>query len=92
MASIDASLDPAGTDYVDLYQFHRWNCETPIEETMRALREVVQAGKARQIGASSMYAWRFAKAQHTAGAAGWPPGSRRCRTTTTWCAAKRSGK
>jgi aryl-alcohol dehydrogenase-like predicted oxidoreductase len=56
---------------VDLYQIHRWDNETPIEETMAALHEVVQAGKARYVGASSMYAWQFAKAQHTAQAAGW---------------------
>ena len=70
LASIDASLARLGTDYVDLYQIHRWDSETPIEETMAVLHEVVQAGKARYIGASSMYAWRFAKAQHAAQAAG----------------------
>ncbi|MQA85656.1 MAG: aldo/keto reductase [Streptosporangiales bacterium] len=70
MASIDASLNRLGTDYVDLYQIHRWDHETPIEETMAALHDVVQAGKARYIGASSMYAWQFAKAQYTAQAAG----------------------
>ena len=73
LAAIDASLDRLGTDYVDLYQIHRWDDETPIEETMEALHDVVQAGKARYIGASSMYAWQFAKAQHTAEAAGWTP-------------------
>ncbi len=71
LASIDASLDRLGTDYVDLYQIHRWDYETPIEETMEALHDVVRAGKARYIGASSMYAWQFAKAQHVAQAAGW---------------------
>ncbi len=71
LASIDASLDRLGTDYVDLYQIHRWDHETPIEETMAALHDVVRAGKARYIGASSMYAWQFAKAQYTAQAAGW---------------------
>jgi aryl-alcohol dehydrogenase-like predicted oxidoreductase len=71
LASIDASLGRLGTDYVDLYQIHRWDYETPIEETMEALHDVVRAGKARYIGASSMYAWQFAKAQHTAQAAGW---------------------
>jgi aryl-alcohol dehydrogenase-like predicted oxidoreductase len=71
MAAIDASLTRLGTDYVDLYQIHRWDHETPIEETMEALHDVVRAGKARYIGASSMYAWQFAKAQHTAQAAGW---------------------
>ncbi len=70
LASIDASLTRLGTDYVDLYQIHRWDPETPIEETMAVLHEVVQAGKARYIGASSMFAWRFAKAQHAAQAAG----------------------
>jgi len=64
--SIDASLRRLGTDYVDLYQIHRWDAETPIEETMDALNDVVRAGKARYIGASSMYAWQFAKAQYTA--------------------------
>jgi len=71
LAGIDDSLRRLGTDHVDLYQIHRWDHETPIEETMAALHEVVRAGKARYIGASSMYAWQFAKAQHTAQAAGW---------------------
>ena len=71
LAAIDASLRRLGTDYVDLYQIHRWDDETPIEETMEALHDVVRAGKARYIGASSMYAWQFAKAQHIAEAAGW---------------------
>ncbi|GAA0545336.1 aldo/keto reductase [Actinomadura livida] len=66
LSAIDASLRRLGTDYVDLYQIHRWDHETPIEETMQALDEVVKAGKARYIGASSMYAWQFAKAQHCA--------------------------
>jgi 1-deoxyxylulose-5-phosphate synthase len=70
MAAIDASLTRLGTDYVDLYQIHRWDYETPIEETMTALHDVVQAGKARYIGASSMYAWQFAKAQHVASTSG----------------------
>ncbi len=68
---IDASLKRLGTDYVDLYQIHRWDPETPIEETMEALHDVVRAGKARYIGASSMYAWQFAKAQHVAERHGW---------------------
>jgi aryl-alcohol dehydrogenase-like predicted oxidoreductase len=71
LAGIDASLNRLGTDYVDLYQIHRWDYETPVEETMEALHDVVRAGKARYIGASSMYAWQFAKAQHTAQTAGW---------------------
>jgi len=71
MDSIDASLRRLETDYVDLYQTHRWDYETPIEETLEALHDVVKAGKARYIGASSMYAWQFAKAQYTAGHHGW---------------------
>ncbi|GAA2553331.1 aldo/keto reductase [Pseudonocardia hydrocarbonoxydans] len=71
LASIDASLRRLGTDHVDLYQIHRWDPGTPIEETMEALHDVVRAGKARYIGASSMYAWQFAKAQHTADLGGW---------------------
>ncbi|MFI9836125.1 aldo/keto reductase [Nonomuraea sp. NPDC051941] len=70
-AAIDASLDRLGTDYVDLYQIHRWDDETPIEETMEALHDVVKAGKARYIGASSMWAWQFSKAQHVAEKNGW---------------------
>ena len=66
MASIDASLKRLELDYVDLYQIHRWDPRTPIEETMEALHDVVKAGKARYIGASSMYAWQFAKAQAVA--------------------------
>jgi 1-deoxyxylulose-5-phosphate synthase len=71
MSAIDASLRRLGTDYVDLYQIHRWDYETPIEETMAALHDVVAAGKARYIGASAMFAWQFAKAQHTAEGHGW---------------------
>src|SRR4051812_13858876 len=66
LASIDGSLQRLGHDYVDLYQIHRWDPRTPIEETMDALHDVVRAGKARYIGASSMYAWQFAKAQSVA--------------------------
>ena len=66
LAAIDASLQRLGTDYVDLYQIHRWDYETPIEETMEALHNVVRAGKARYLGASSMFAWQFAKAQQVA--------------------------
>ena len=69
--SIDRSLRRLGTDYVDLYQIHRYDSEVPIEETMEALNDVVRAGKARYIGVSSMYAWQFAKAQHTAEQHGW---------------------
>ncbi|WP_152208047.1 aldo/keto reductase [Marinobacter changyiensis] len=71
MAAIDSSLQRLGTDHVDLYQIHRWDYHTPIEETMEALHDVVKAGKARYIGASSMYAWQFSKAQHTAQMHGW---------------------
>jgi aryl-alcohol dehydrogenase-like predicted oxidoreductase len=68
---IDASLKRLGMDYVDLYQIHRWDPAVPIEETMEALNDVVRSGKARYIGASSMYAWQFAKAQHVAERNGW---------------------
>jgi aryl-alcohol dehydrogenase-like predicted oxidoreductase len=71
LSAIDASLRRLGTDYVDLYQIHRWDYETPIEETMAALHDVVRAGKARYIGASSMFAWQFAKAQYAAERNGW---------------------
>jgi aryl-alcohol dehydrogenase (NADP+) len=71
MTAIDASLARLGTDYVDLYQIHRWDPTVPIAETMEALHDVVKAGKARYIGASSMYAWQFAKAQYTASQRGW---------------------
>jgi aryl-alcohol dehydrogenase (NADP+) len=71
MKAIDSSLSRLGMEYVDLYQIHRWDDATPIEETMEALHDVVKAGKALYIGASSMYAWQFAKAQHTADLHGW---------------------
>jgi 1-deoxyxylulose-5-phosphate synthase len=70
LSAIDASLQRLGMDYVDLYQIHRWDPRTPIEETMQALHEVVRAGKARYIGASSMFAWQLAKAQQIATSAG----------------------
>jgi 1-deoxyxylulose-5-phosphate synthase len=73
LAAVDASLQRLGVEYVDLYQIHRWDYETPIEETMAALHDVVRAGKARYLGASSMYAWQFAKAQHIAHSAGTTP-------------------
>ncbi len=73
LAEIDASLRRLGTDYVDLYQIHRWDRSTPIAETMEALHDVVKAGKTRYIGASSMYAWQFAKAQYLAERHGWTP-------------------
>ncbi|MGK5642362.1 aldo/keto reductase [Streptomyces sp. URMC 126] len=71
--AIDASLRRLGTDYVDLYQVHRWDYDTPIEETLEALHDLVRAGKVRALGASSMWAWQFAKAQHLARAGGWTP-------------------
>jgi aryl-alcohol dehydrogenase-like predicted oxidoreductase len=71
LSSIDASLKRLGTDYVDLYQTHRWDYETSIEETLEALNDVVRAGKARYIGASSMYSWQFAKALYTSDLHGW---------------------
>jgi aryl-alcohol dehydrogenase (NADP+) len=72
LSEIDHSLTRLGVDYVDLYQIHRWDPATPIEETMEALADVVRAGKARYIGASSMFSWQFAKALFTADAHGWP--------------------
>ncbi|MEO7751835.1 MAG: aldo/keto reductase [Terracoccus sp.] len=71
MEQVDASLTRLGTDYVDLYQIHRFDPQTPVEETMQALHDVVQAGKARYIGASSMWAWQFAAMQHAADLGGW---------------------
>lgn len=71
MTEIDNSLRRLGTDYVDLYQIHRWDPNTPIEETMEALHDLVKSGKVRYIGASSMLAWQFAKAQHVAERNGW---------------------
>jgi aryl-alcohol dehydrogenase-like predicted oxidoreductase len=73
LSAVDASLTRLGLDYVDLYQIHRWDHHTPIEETMEALHDVVRAGKVRYLGASSMYAWQFAKAQHVAERHGWTP-------------------
>jgi len=71
LRAVDDSLRRLNTDYVDLYQMHRWNNETPIEETMEAFHDLVRAGKVRYLGASSMFAWQFAKAQYTAGRHGW---------------------
>ncbi|SFF33659.1 aldo/keto reductase [Curtobacterium sp. YR515] len=71
MQQIDASLARLGTDYVDLYQIHRFDPETPVEETMEALHDVVKAGKVRYLGASAMWAWQFAKMQHAADLHGW---------------------
>jgi 1-deoxyxylulose-5-phosphate synthase len=71
--AIDDSLRRLGTDYVDLYQIHRWDYSTPIEETLEALHDVVKSGKARYLGASSMHAWQFSKALHLARRHGWTP-------------------
>ncbi|RDZ06404.1 alcohol dehydrogenase [Priestia megaterium] len=71
MTEVDHSLRRLGTDYIDLYQIHRWDYNTPIEETMEALHDVVKAGKVRYIGASSMYTWQFQKANYTAERHGW---------------------
>jgi 1-deoxyxylulose-5-phosphate synthase len=71
LEQIDASLTRLGTDYVDLYQIHRFDPDCPVEETMEALHDIVKAGKVRYIGASSMYAWQFAKLQHAADLGGW---------------------
>ena len=73
LSEIDASLRRLGTDHVDLYQIHRWDPHTPVEETMEALHDVVKAGKARYLGASSMWTWQFAKAQSVAERRGWTP-------------------
>jgi aryl-alcohol dehydrogenase-like predicted oxidoreductase len=73
MIEIDASLRRLGTDYVDLYQIHRWDDHTPIEETLEALHDLIKAGKVRYIGASSMHAWQFSKAQYVARQNGWSP-------------------
>ncbi len=91
LREIDASLRRLGVDHVDLYQIHRWDPDVPIEETMEALHDVVRAGKARYLGASSMWAWQFARPStspsRTAGRR-----SSRCRTTTTCSTARRSGR
>ncbi len=81
MEQIDGSLRRLGTDYVDLYQIHRFDPDTPVEETMQALDDVVRAGKARYIGASSMNAWEFSKMQYTAQLHGWTKFVS-CRTST----------
>jgi len=73
LTSIDKSLQRLGTDYVDLYQIHRWDYRTPIEETLEVLHDVAKAGKARYLGASSMYAWQFSKARYIAKLNGWTP-------------------
>ena len=71
LEQVDASLTRLGTDYIDLYQIHRFDPDTPVEETMEALHDIVKAGKVRYLGASSMYAWQFAKLQHAADLGGW---------------------
>ena len=81
MEQVDASLTRLGTDYIDLYQIHRFDPDTQVEETMEALHDVVKAGKARYLGASSMAAWRFSKLQHVAERNGWTKSP--CRTSTT---------
>jgi aryl-alcohol dehydrogenase-like predicted oxidoreductase len=89
MESIDGSLRRLGTDHVDLYQIHPWDDETSIEETLDALNDVVKAGKARYIGASSMFAWQLAKALYTSDQHGWTR-LLQCKTTTTSSTARRS--
>lgn len=89
--SIDDSLMRLGMDYVDLFQIHRFDYSTSVEETMEALHDVVKAGKARYIGASSMEAWRFAKMQHTAERNGWSRLSR-CNRNTTCFTGKKSAR
>jgi aryl-alcohol dehydrogenase-like predicted oxidoreductase len=73
LEQVDASLARLGTDYIDLYEIHRFDPDTPVEETMEALHDIVKAGKVRYLGASSMYAWQFAKLQHAADLHGWTP-------------------
>ena len=73
LEQVDASLARLGTDYIDLYQIHRFDPDAPVEETMEALHDIVKAGKVRYLGASSMYAWQFAKLQHAADRHGWTP-------------------
>jgi aryl-alcohol dehydrogenase-like predicted oxidoreductase len=73
LEQVDASLGRLGTEYIDLYQIHRFDPETPVDETMEALHDIVKAGKVRYLGASSMYAWQFAKLQHAAAMHGWTP-------------------
>ena len=73
LEQVDASLQRLGTDYIDVYYIHRFDTEVPVEETMEALHDIVQAGKVRQLGASSMYAWQFAKLQSAAAVGGWTP-------------------
>ena len=84
MREIDKSLTRLGTDYVDLYQIHRFDPRTPVEETVEALHEVVKSGKARYIGAPSMYAWQFAKMLHVAGHNGWTRFVSTCWGHTSW--------
>jgi hypothetical protein len=91
LEQVDASLRRLGTDYVDLLQIHRFDPDVPVEETMEALHEVVKAGKARYLGGSSMWAWRFAKLQHAAERHGWTRLSR-CGTSTACWPAKRSAR
>ena len=90
--AIDGSLRRLGTDYVDLYQIHRFDSETPIEETLEALHDIVKAGKARYIGASSMFAWQFAKMLARRRRARLDAVRRRCRTTTTSSTARKSAR
>ena len=92
LAEIDNSLRRLGTDYVDLYQIHRWDYDTPIEETLEALHDVVKAGKARYIGASSMFAWQFCQGALRCRAARLDAVRRRCRTTSTSSTARRSAR
>ena len=90
-AELDASLTRLATDYVDLYQIHRWDPATPIEETLEALHDLVKAGKVRYIGASSMAAWQFSKALYLQQLTDGPVSSP-CRTTTTWSTGRRNAK
>ena len=92
MTEVDHSLQRLGTDYIDLYQIHRNDHSTPLEETLEALHDVVKAGKVRYLGASSMPAWEFARALHLQRDARLGPLRRRCRITTTCSPVRRSAR
>ena len=92
LAAIDASLRRLGTDHVDLYQIHRWDDETPIEETVGALHDIVAAGKVRYLGASTMAAWQFGQGPVRGPVRAADARSCRCRTATTWSTGRRSGR
>ena len=91
-AECDHSLRRLGTDYIDLYQIHRWDYDTPLEETLEALHDLVKAGKVRYLGASSMYAWQFSKALQVADLSRLVALHRHAESPTTCCTARKSAK